>query len=659
MGKRFSVLLCLLLVVGAACTATPALGAQPPADGSELAALRELDPGLQNLVTDGAPPSGAGLVSPGPTVTLQRRTLVDVYVSGDMADAVGRLRRLGLEVEGISNRLPQRMVEGYLPLDAVTDAAALADTTAIVSVSPGETDTGSVLSQGDAVQNGPQARALGATGAGVKVGVISDSMNQVGGGIAASQASGDLPANVVDLEDAPGGTDEGRAMAEIIYDEAPGITEMAFATGATGAAAKAAHIQALVSSGVRVIADDIFLLGEPFFQDGTVAQAVNAAKAAGVAYFASAGNRAREGWEGVYTPIGSFNDFGGGDALQSVYELPGDTSMTFHLQWDEPWNADTDKFAIDVYANNSYAFTCEAPTNFIPYNKCLVSNEGTESVLIGIAIRRTAGFGNPRLKYIISGGTPGFTILEHNTNSPTINPDAASATGALTVAAVCWSTIVSNCPGSSTPGLTSPQSYSSRGPAMRTRDAAGNPLPAPEIRAKPNVAGADAVSTSVPGFKPFTGTSAATPDVAGVAALALSVNPALTVDQLYGLLTNPANAIDCTSALGVPDFDCGAGLIQADRVVAAAIPPAAPAAAPAPPRARRVRCVVPKLKGKGLRTAKRALRRHHCRLGAVTRPKDRRARHLVVRFSWPKAGAVRRAGTSVRVVLGGRAYSFK
>ena len=80
-------------------------------------------------------------------------------------------------------------------------------------------------------------------------------------------------------------------MAEIIYDTAPGVRQMYFATGTLGAATKASNINALVAQGVKVIADDIFYIDEPFFQDGVVSQAVDAAKAAGVTYLASAGNR--------------------------------------------------------------------------------------------------------------------------------------------------------------------------------------------------------------------------------------------------------------------------------------------------------------------------------------------------------------------------------
>ena len=82
-------------------------------------------------------------------------------------------------------------------------------------------------------------------------------------------------------------------MAEIVYDEAPGISGIVFGSGTIGSTAKAAAIDALVARGVKVISDDTVTSIEPFFQDGIVAQAVDRAKAAGVAYFSSAGNRER------------------------------------------------------------------------------------------------------------------------------------------------------------------------------------------------------------------------------------------------------------------------------------------------------------------------------------------------------------------------------
>ena len=88
-------------------------------------------------------------------------------------------------------------------------------------------------------------------------------------------------------------------MAEIIFDTAPGIRHMLFTTGTGGAATRAAGIDNLVTAGAKVIADDTFQITEPFFQDGIVAQAVDRAKAAGVTYLVSAGNRARQSWEGT------------------------------------------------------------------------------------------------------------------------------------------------------------------------------------------------------------------------------------------------------------------------------------------------------------------------------------------------------------------------
>jgi subtilisin family serine protease len=63
---------------------------------------------------------------------------------------------------------------------------------------------------------------------------------------------------------------------------------------------------------------------------------------------------------------------------------------------------------------------------------------------------------------------------------------------------------------------------------------------------------------------------------------------------------------------------------------------------PPPPGPPRPTCTVPKLVGKSLARAKRALRTAHCRLGVVRKPRARRGRRLprlVVRSSRPGAGA--------------------
>jgi hypothetical protein len=84
----------------------------------------------------------------------------------------------------------------------------------------------------------------GINGAGITVGVLSDSYNVAGGNITASDdvASGDLPGaqnpfgntqRVAVLEDGPFGADEGRAMLQIVHDIAP-KAKLGFATAFTG-----------------------------------------------------------------------------------------------------------------------------------------------------------------------------------------------------------------------------------------------------------------------------------------------------------------------------------------------------------------------------------------------------------------------------------------
>lgn len=495
-----------------------------------------------------------------------KKVLVDVYFNGPRGNAQGVARGRGMDVVATNDRAPFKIIEGWLPLNAIPHIANSPHVKTIVAVLTGGVDVGAVNSEGDAAHNAPAARALGGgiNGAGVTVGVVSDSMNLVGTGLAGSQASGDLPATVTILaEGAAGATDEGRAMAEIIYDMAPGITTMLFASGTNGGAtAKANNIAALVTNGADIIADDIFYLSEPFFQDGQVSQAVDTAVANGTAYFASSGNRARQSYEANYANSGGLHDFDPGagvDTRQTVVSVPNGSFFQLVLQWAEPWGAATTDLNLALFNLGTNAQIVADNTNNLGNNPSATvtwTNNTGAAVNVAIDITRAGGAGAPFMKYIARGNFGTFTVGEFATNSDAINPDAAAAAGSLAIAAVDQADV----------GHDDPEVYSSRGVLTRRFDAAGNPLGTPQVRQKPNIAGADNVNTTVPGFQPFTGTSAATPSVAGIAALMLSSNTTLTVPQLYAALTDPGNTIDCNLA-GNPDSDCGFGFVLADLAV--------------------------------------------------------------------------------------------
>ncbi len=515
----------------------------------------------------------------GLTVDSRERVLVDVYVKGRAGEATEALRSAGMEVDTATNRAPVPMVEGWLPASAVDAVAKLDVVRGVIAVMGSGSDTGGTLSQGDASHNGPAARTVGPpgypspTGKDVDVGIISTSMSRMGGGAADSQATGDLPSNVQILKEGPtGGSDEGRAMAELMYDMAPGINHFMFATGdgTVGAAGKANSIDQLTFAGADVIADDTFFLAEPFFQDGVIAQAVDNAKAHGIGYFASAGNMGDQSWEGTYRPstvTSGFNNFdttGGNDTTQKIRHVGPGGFIAVFLQWAEPWgraSTDIDLFLDDATTGNVLAQDITGISSGIPLANVFWRNNTTSSVTVQIRIKRYSGTAQPIMKWIANSDTA-FVTNEWDTRSGTVNPDAASATGAIAVGAVPYNRS----------GLNTPELFSSRGQPFKLFDKNGNAI-ARDTRLAPRLAAADGISTSVPGFNPFFGTSAAAPAAAAVATLVKSARPSMTVNELWDIMSNPSNSIDCIITPGYPDRDCGYGFILADRAVRDALTP--------------------------------------------------------------------------------------
>lgn len=566
------------LVAGAGVLGSSAMAAAP---------VDELDSALLDLLATDQRGGSLARAAEGARlrVTPGERVSVDVYVEGDVSSVAARLRDASFEERARGDGPPVAVVSGRVGVDRLEEITRVPGVRAVVPVERAGTDVGAVTSQGEAAHRAPAIRALGITGAGIKVGVISDSINQVGTKLAGSQATGDLPAAVQVLsDDTVDADDEGRAMAEIIYDMAPGITQMAFASGtAAGAAGKAAAIDALVGAGVKIIADDIFYLREPFFQDGQVAQAVDRARDAGVLYLASAGNRARQSYESAPAFLGgagTFHDFDPGaavDTTQTLATVPAGDFAQVALQWDEPWGVAKRNVDLEIVRISDGSVLRSAVTNNLtsglPSEVATWTNTTGAAVQVGVRIRLTAVAAGAlpaltRLKYIAQGDFGAFTIAEHDTSSDTINPDAAAARGSLAVAAVRFNDA----------GLNDPRAFSSRGLKTRLFSATGVRLAVPEVRQKPQLAAADGVATTVPGFTSFSGTSASTPSAAGIAALAWSLLPSRPLAEIRAALTNPGRASDCTLP-GLPDADCGFGFVFADGVLAA-FDPSAPAVTP-------------------------------------------------------------------------------
>lgn len=167
--------------------------------------------------------SGNAFAPSNPLLRLQGgRINIEAIAAGNPADLLADLQALGAEHVAMVGR----HVSGSLPIQALDKLTRTANLAFARPVMAGRR-VGLVTSQGDAAMNSDDLRAQkGVDGTGVKVGVLSDSFDCLGGA-AADVASGDLPSNIMVLDDltgvdCAGAIDEGRGMMQLIFDVAPG-----------------------------------------------------------------------------------------------------------------------------------------------------------------------------------------------------------------------------------------------------------------------------------------------------------------------------------------------------------------------------------------------------------------------------------------------------
>ena len=404
---------------------------------------------------------------------------------------------------------------------------------------------------------------LSVNGAGLKVGVLSDSFNDLGGA-ASDEAAGLLPpaADVQVLEDLQsGGNDEGRAMMQIVHDIAPGA-DLDFYTAFESEQDFANGILALAAAGCKVICDDVYYYDEPFFQNGIVAQAIQTVEAEGVTYITSAGNNANNAYQAFWTPIsGTFDGVSlhdtesfGGSLVQTI-TLTGPTPEAMHLllEWNQPYGQATSDVEILVFENgNQVGSSIGEPNN--PWAEFTFSAAGTYQ----IAIENVSGPDPGQIKEIAAGD--GLPVTISGANEGTVFGHAMTP-GVITAGAVdAWNTPAYGVSPSS-------ETFSSSGAGTELFFANnGTALSPPEVLNPVAVSGLDDIQTSVieGGLGDFFGTSAASASLAGVAALLLEANPDLTPAQVETIMEETAIPMANPAV-------SGAGLVQVDPAVATAL----------------------------------------------------------------------------------------
>ena len=502
--------------------------------------------------------------------------LVEVDIAGESPpDLLQQVQNHGGVVAG--NQPLASPVRARIPLARVEEIAALP---AIRFIRPAihptlnHTDPEGVATHQDNLARS----AYYVDGSNVKVAVMSGGVAY----LAQAQTNGNLgPVTVLPGQAGPTNNGEGTAMLEIVQAMAPGA-QLFYATGDPTETQFATNILNLrFTYGCDIIVDDVTYADESPFQDGVVAQAVDAVVADGCLYFSSAANSGNLDstnsgtWEGdfvggsavAFPTNGLIHSFGAA-TYNTITGTNSEQGLTT-LFWSDPIGASTndyDLFVLDSSGTNvvsssvNWQWGTQDPIELVPppalgERLIVVLASGTSRFLHIDTSRAQLAIGT-------SGNTRG-----HN-----------AATNAFTVAAVDVATAY---PGPFTGGAANPvEPFSSDGPRRMFYFPDGTPMTPGNYSStggilfqKPDVTAANGVTTDLPvstGLNPFFGTSAAAPHAAAIAALLKSYNPALTPAEIRTLLTSTALDI---MAPGV-DRDSGWGIVM---------PAPALQIAPAPP----------------------------------------------------------------------------
>jgi subtilisin family serine protease len=425
-------------------------------------------------------------------------------------------------------------IETSLPPDAI---GAVAGDPGVESIRKPEpvvgADQGDVVSDGlSSINVSGELHDAGVNGSGVTVAVVDTGFNV---------SNTEIEHHVAGFEDfEDDGMDNetglhGTAVAELVVDTAPEVSLRLYEVEtSTQMGAAVEHITQNTS--VDVASMSLGLLTGPFDGTSEIDWAIDDSVANGTTWFVSAGNYADdEHYNGSWQDGDDDGWMNVSDSRESI-EVDANGEFTAYVSWADE-NAASEDY--DVYLNQSG----------VPVDNSTDTQDGRGRP-VEVVRANVSGEYTLRIKEVDAAGTADFDVFA--SGPATLTPATrsrsvvrpATAEAAVAVGAVRYTD-------------SSLRAFSSRGPTV-------------DGRTKPELVGPDGVATSQPvgsGLNSFSGTSAATPHAAGVAALVLDgVTEPITAERVGESLIEGATPIDER----VPNNRTGYGLLNATGALEAA-----------------------------------------------------------------------------------------
>ena len=493
----------------------------------------------------------------------QDATIIQDFITQAEAHEAIVLGYLGNEIEVL---IPQAVIEDYVTSEeseSLLDELAALDHVQNIKITTYMMPLGNIESEGVHVIGADQWHTQGYHGQGVKVGVLDYGFDGY-----RDLLGTDLPTTIVaksfarfsGVDDA--GTPHGTAVGEIIYDLAPNAA-LYFACIDGTASSFANGARWLADQGVDIINHSGGYPFGPF--DGTNArdELVGDITARDILWLNAAGNDGSAHWRGMFadTDGDGFHNFG-----PDLNRIPLWGERGVQLHW---WNNPGEDY--DLYVYNWLGVPIAMSVDDQKHNALPMEETMRFPVIEGFtyyaAIKAEQNAQAVMLDLFVSNGQ--ITDLKYVERERSItNPGTAKTS--LSVGATIWSDDEIAI-------------YSSGGPT-------GDGRLKPEISAPAEVQN---VSYADYGFS---GTSAATPHIAGAAALILSAYPAMSSHELQTYLQDHALDLGASGA----DNVYGHGRVQlpdqneiADPIDASPTPEASPSLTPTPTATPEVNGLLP------------------------------------------------------------------